>query len=137
MTVNSFIFCLSGKLFTSPSTTLPGGVFLIGSCFFFFQHFEYTVSLPSSLQSFCWKICWWSYGGCLVHNITSYLSLAAWILFLSLTFDSLIITCGNCPGFLDLDVCFLPQVKKSFLLSLSLSLLGPYIRNICLLDGVQ
>lgn len=53
-------FCLSGKDFLSPS--------FLGDCFvrysilywkgFFFQYFEYTISLFSGLQELCWEIHW-------------------------------------------------------------------------------
>ena len=36
--MNSFTFCLSGKLFPTPSTTLPGRILLVGSfCLFSFR----------------------------------------------------------------------------------------------------
>ena len=65
----------------------PGRIFLIGS--FFFRHFEYFMSFPFGLQSFCWNS---------AHSlmriplyVTSCFSLAAInILYLSLTFDILV-----------------------------------------------
>ena len=96
--------------------TLPSRVFLVG--FFFFHHFEYIV-IPFWPAKFLLKnlqIVLWGF-------ITSCFSLAAFkILPLSLTFDILIVMClsgslwvhfiCNSLGFLDLDICFFPQVRE-------------------------
>lgn len=61
--MNTFSFCLSIKLFISPS--IWNDNFACRSFLpvdFSFQHFEHTVSVLSDLRSFCWKASWQTYG---------------------------------------------------------------------------
>jgi len=57
--LSSLNFCLSEKLFISPSilNEIPAGYSNLGCRFFFpFQYFKYVLPFLSGLQSFCWKI---------------------------------------------------------------------------------
>ena len=64
LVINSFSFCLSVKLFITPSNDNLAGY----SWLSFFQHFGYIVSFPTGLLSFCWKVSWYSHGSFLVYN---------------------------------------------------------------------
>ena len=54
LVINSFSFCLSVKVFITPSDDNLAGY----SWLYFFQHFEYIMSFPTGLLSSCWKVSW-------------------------------------------------------------------------------
>lgn len=79
--INSFCFCLYGKVLISPSFLKDSfaGYSILG---WHFQHLKYIILLPSCLQGFCWEFCWWSSRSSFVHNesLFSRFCLYLWLL---------------------------------------------------------
>ena len=92
--LNSLSFCLSVKLWISPSylNELLSGYSNLGYSFFLFHHFKYVLPFPSGLKSFYQKISCYPCGNPLC--VICCFSLAAFnICSLCLIFVNLIIMC--------------------------------------------
>ena len=121
--INFFIFCLFVKIIISPLILKDNFArsSILGREIFFFQHFEYIITLPSGMQScgcvskkFCSKFC----GGFFLCNVAFLLLLSRFFVFnfeiLFLPWVSGCILFGIWGDILGLDVCLFPHSWEVF-----------------------